>query len=72
MGNISYYIYLTHPYCVRLTEKITALFLENNLVSHAVIAVLAVTGSVCLGVLVSVFLNKINGIWHGLCRRKVR
>ncbi len=72
VGNISYYIYLTHPYCVRLTEKITALFLENKLISHAVIVVLAVTSSVLLGFLVSVFLNKTNGIWHGLSSGKGR
>ncbi|MCM1235870.1 MAG: acyltransferase [Ruminococcus flavefaciens] len=49
IGNISYYIYLTHPYCVRLTEKVVGKICSSGVSSHVLMAFTGVSASVMCG-----------------------
>lgn len=49
IGNVSYYIYLTHPYCVRLTEKVVGKICGNGIVSYVLMALVGVSMSTVCG-----------------------
>ena len=49
IGNVSYYIYLSHPYCVRLTEKIVFRFIGKNVVGYVFVVVISVSSSLVCG-----------------------
>lgn len=52
LGNISYYIYLTHPYCVRLTEKIVGKIYVYRMLGYVLMILIGVVVSVACGYLV--------------------
>lgn len=68
IGNISYYIYLTHPYCVRLTEKVVGKICGNGMLSHVLMAIIGVSVSTVCGFYIyrvySMIVKQIEKIWY--------
>lgn len=49
LASISYYIYLIHPYCVRLTERVIGQAVGESIVGHVLMVLWGVVGSVLCG-----------------------
>ncbi|GFI47765.1 hypothetical protein IMSAGC019_03091 [Lachnospiraceae bacterium] len=68
VGNISYYIYLTHPYCVRLTESVVTKLWGDGLLGYSLIILIGVFASIVCGyfvwILYSLVEKKVKKIWN--------
>lgn len=51
LAGISYYIYLIHPYCVRLTERVIGRVIGAGMAAHVLMAVVGLMSSILCGYL---------------------
>lgn len=59
IGNISFYMYLTHPYIVRLTERLIGKFIGYGIGSFVLMAVIGVLFSILCGYMISSIIEKL-------------